>query len=112
MLLAAGADYVVQMDADFSHPPTAIRMMSLMADYDVVVGSRYVRGGELDERWGWWRRFSELVGQRSLVAPHPGPAARDITAGFKCWRRATLLGIGLQRVCARTATPSRSRWPI
>jgi dolichol-phosphate mannosyltransferase len=97
--LQMGADYIVQMDADFSHPSSAIpQMLALMPDYDVVVGSRYVEGGELDERWSWWRRFlswwANEVWSRTIL----GVQTRDITAGFKCWRRGTLLGIGLDRV--------------
>jgi dolichol-phosphate mannosyltransferase len=97
--LQMGADYIVQMDADFSHPSSAIpRMLALMPDCDVVVGSRYVEGGELDERWSWWRRFlswwANEVWSRTIL----GVRTHDITAGFKCWRRETLLGIGLDRV--------------
>lgn len=97
--IADSADYVVQMDADFSHPSEAIpTMISMMPDYDVVVGSRYVNGGQLDERWSWWRRFlswwaNEVWSRRIL-----GLTTHDITAGFKCWRRSTLTGIGLDRV--------------
>lgn len=99
--LSGGADFIIQMDADFSHPPTAIpEMLKLMAQYDVVIGSRYVSGGQLDERWSWWRRFlswwaNEVWARRILHLK-----TRDITAGFKCWRRAALLGIGLGRVRA------------
>jgi dolichol-phosphate mannosyltransferase len=97
--LAMDAECIVQMDADFSHPLSAIpNMLAAIADCDVVVGSRYVRGGQLDEHWSWWRRFlswwANEVWSRKLL----GLKAHDITAGFKCWRRATLLGIGLQRV--------------
>ena len=97
--LNMGAGYIVQMDADFSHPPPAIlTMLAVIQECDVVVGSRYVPGGELDERWGWWRRFlswwANEVWSRGLLRLQ----AHDITAGFKCWRRATLLGIGLDRV--------------
>ncbi len=97
--LAMSADAIVQMDADFSHPPDKIpEMLALLAKCDVVVGSRYVPGGQLDERWSWWRRFlswwaNEVWARRILHIQ-----TRDITAGFKCWRRATLLGIGLERV--------------
>jgi dolichol-phosphate mannosyltransferase len=97
--LENGADYVIQMDADFSHPPEAIRtMLDLIREYDVVVGSRYVQGGKLDERWSWWRRFlswwaNEVWSRRIL-----GLRTRDITAGYKCWRRGALTGIGLDRV--------------
>jgi dolichol-phosphate mannosyltransferase len=97
--LALGADLIIQMDADFSHPPAAIpTLLAVIRDYDVVVGSRYVSGGRLDEHWSWWRRFlswwaNEIWSRRLLNLQ-----TRDITAGFKCWRRATLLGIGLDRV--------------
>jgi dolichol-phosphate mannosyltransferase len=99
LALALGADYIVQMDADFSHPADAIpRMLALIADYDVVVGSRYVEGGELDERWSWWRRFLSWWANEVWSRFFLGLRARDITAGFKCWRAATLRGIGLGRV--------------
>src|SRR5512139_1788544 len=50
--MKCGADYIIQMDADFSHSPSYIpQMLEKIRDYDVVVGSRYVSGGELDERW-------------------------------------------------------------
>jgi dolichol-phosphate mannosyltransferase len=97
--LDQGADFVIQMDADFSHSPDVIPvMLREIQNFDVVVGSRYVRGGELDERWGWWRRFlswwaNEVWSRRILHL-----RTRDITAGFKCWRRSTLLGIGLDRI--------------
>jgi dolichol-phosphate mannosyltransferase len=97
--LEMGASYIFQMDADFSHPPTAIpTMLAAIQTCDVVVGSRYIVGGELDERWSWWRRFlswwANEVWSRGLL----NLKVHDITAGFKCWRRATLLGIGLDRV--------------
>jgi dolichol-phosphate mannosyltransferase len=97
--LAMGADLIFQMDADFSHPPATIPvMLDAIKDCDVIVGSRYVSGGQLDEHWSWWRRFlswwANEVWSRKLL----GLKTHDITAGFKCWRRATLLGIGLERV--------------
>ena len=97
--LNEGADFIIQMDADFSHSPGVIpTMLREIEDCDVVVGSRYVRGGQLDEHWGWWRKFlswwANEVWSRSLLRLK----TNDITAGFKCWRRATLLGIGLQTV--------------
>ena len=56
--LERGADYIIQMDADFSHSPSYIPdMLEKISANDVIVGSRYVRGGELDERWGWGRWF-------------------------------------------------------
>jgi dolichol-phosphate mannosyltransferase len=98
--LADGADYVVQMDADFSHSPAYIAPMlgvMLATDAHVVIGSRYVPGGTLDEGWGagrrlmsWWANFYS----RAIL----GLRIRDMTAGFKLWRRAALLGIGLENI--------------
>lgn len=94
-----GADFVVQMDADFSHSPSYIpKMLAQIADYDVVVGSRYVGGGQLDERWSWWRWFlswwANSVWTRGILGVH----TKDATAGFKCWRRSALERIGLDRI--------------
>jgi dolichol-phosphate mannosyltransferase len=98
--LADGADYVVEMDADFSHPPEKLlEFRALMADYDVVVGSRYVQGGKLDDRWSPWRRFLSWGGNvyaRAIT----GLKVKDTTAGFKCFRASALRGIDLSRVRA------------
>ncbi len=94
-----GADYVIQIDADFSHSPSYIpQMLERIKDYDVVVGSRYVGGGELDERWSWWRWllswWANVVWARVIL----GVRTKDATAGFKCWRRTALQRIGLERI--------------
>lgn len=94
-----GADYVIQMDADFSHSPSYIpKMLEQIKDHDVVVGSRYVGGGELDERWSWWRWllswWANVVWARVIL----GVRTKDATAGFKCWRRTALQRIGLERI--------------
>jgi len=97
---AAHTDYVVQMDADFSHSPDYIaQMLEVMraTDADVIVGSRYVPGGSLDAGWGWGRRFlswwANLYSRLIL-----GLRTRDMTAGFKLWRRSALLGMDLANV--------------
>jgi dolichol-phosphate mannosyltransferase len=97
--LDLGAQRIVQMDADFSHSPSYIpEMLDLLSEYDVVVGSRYVAGGQLDEDWGfgrfllsWW---ANSVYTRLILGTHQ----RDTTAGFKAWRAETLRGIGLDRI--------------
>jgi dolichol-phosphate mannosyltransferase len=96
--LRAGADVVVQMDCDFSHSPAYLPLfLDRLKEYDLVVGSRYVPGGELDQRWGKGRvllsAWANLYA-RSLL----GIQVRDATAGFKVWRRATLEGLGLERI--------------
>lgn len=98
--IADGAEFVVQMDADFSHSPDYIPAMLgviLSTGADVIIGSRYVPGGSLDEGWGWWRRFLSWwanLYSRSLL----GIRVRDMTAGFKLWRTAALQEIGLASI--------------
>lgn len=97
--LAQGADLVIQMDCDFSHSPSHIpEMLEKIRQVDVVVGSRYVSGGKLDERWetgryllSWW---ANAIYTRLLL----GLQVKDATAGFKCWRAAALRGIDLDRI--------------
>jgi dolichol-phosphate mannosyltransferase len=94
-----GASYVVQMDADFSHSPRyVVQFMECIHGVDVVVGSRYVAGGRLDDRWSWWRYFLSWWANSVYTRLILGLRVKDATAGFKCWRRATLEGIGLDRV--------------
>jgi dolichol-phosphate mannosyltransferase len=96
--LAGGAERVFEMDADFSHPVAAVPAMLALAErYDVVVGSRYVRGGSLDQRWSPLRRFVSRGGNvyARLVT---GLEVRDATAGFKCFRREALERVGLDAV--------------
>jgi dolichol-phosphate mannosyltransferase len=93
------ADRIVQMDADFSHSPSYIpQLVAATDEYDVAVGSRYVSGGSLDERWSWWRFFLSWWANSVYTRLILGVRVKDATAGFKCWRRATLEGIGLDRV--------------
>ncbi|MBN1660234.1 MAG: polyprenol monophosphomannose synthase [Anaerolineae bacterium] len=93
------ADFIVQMDADFSHSPACIpEFLAAIGDYDVVVGSRYVAGGRLDERWSWGRYLLSWWANSIYTRLILGLKVKDATAGFKCWRRATLEGIGLDRV--------------
>ncbi|MGD2040096.1 MAG: polyprenol monophosphomannose synthase [Anaerolineae bacterium] len=94
-----GADLVVQMDADFSHSPAYIpQFLEKIENYDVVIGSRYVSGGGTDERWSWWRYLLSWWANSVYTRLILGVKVKDATAGFKCWRRATLEGIGLDRV--------------
>jgi len=96
--LAGGAERVFEMDADFSHPVAAVPAMLALAErYDVVVGSRYVRGGSLDRRWSPLRRLVSRGGNvyARLVT---GLEVRDATAGFKCFRREALERVGLDAV--------------
>ena len=94
-----GGQYIIHMDADFSHPVSAIpQMLALIPDYDVIVGSRYVKGGRLDERWSWYRRLLSWWANSVWVRVILGTKTRDATAGFKCWTAKALQHIGLERI--------------
>jgi dolichol-phosphate mannosyltransferase len=90
--LASGADLVLEMDADFSHDPQDLpRLIEASADADLVLGSRYVRGGGVID-WGLFRRMLSRGG--SLYARIVlGVPVHDLTGGFKCFHRRTLEGI-------------------
>lgn len=96
--LAEGACFIAQMDADFSHPPEKlIPMLGLLESCDVALGSRYVPGGRLDDRWPFWRKalsgFGNFYARAILRLP-----LRDVTGGFRLWRREALENIPLDRV--------------
>jgi dolichol-phosphate mannosyltransferase len=99
--LAGGAEVVIQMDADWSHEPA--RLPDLIAPLaagtaDLVIGSRYVRGGEVVD-WGVGRRLISRGGSlfaRTIL----NLGASDLTGGFKAWRAATLAGIPFDGVHA------------
>ncbi len=96
-----GADVVIQMDADFSHDPKDLpRLIDALDDpaVDFVIGSRYVQGGRLDERWGAGRRLLSWFANRVWVDLILGIGVRDCTAGFRAWKRETLLGMGLETI--------------
>jgi dolichol-phosphate mannosyltransferase len=89
---------IAQMDADFSHSPTYLpHFLSLLTEADAVLGSRYIPGGKLDERWGKGRLFLSWFGNfyaRSIL----GLKLRDVTGGFRVWRSETLQGMPLEKV--------------
>jgi dolichol-phosphate mannosyltransferase len=96
--LARPYAYVVEMDADWSHPPRYLPELLDRAEAgaDLVLGSRYVPGGGT-VNWGWLRRFISQGG--SLYARVVlGLAVRDLTGGFKCFRRRVLESIDLAAV--------------
>jgi dolichol-phosphate mannosyltransferase len=97
--LEQGADRVIQMDADFSHAPQdVLRMLEAIGDYDVVVGSRYVKGGRTDEHWGWGRWFLSWWANSVWVRLILGMHTKDATAGFKCWRADALRRLDLSSI--------------
>ncbi len=99
--LDAGADYIVQMDADLSHQPEYIpKFVDALEESDVVVGSRYVSGGGVDEHWGVMRRLISSGGNWGIRAV-TGVKIKDATGGFKAFRQSVLRSIDFSQIrCA------------
>jgi dolichol-phosphate mannosyltransferase len=97
--LAQGADLVLEMDSDFSHDPSDLpRLIAAASAADLVLGSRYVPGGGVED-WGVVRRTLSYGGclyARALL----GIPVRDLTGGFKCFHRRVLENIDLNGVHA------------
>jgi dolichol-phosphate mannosyltransferase len=99
--LAGEARTVVQMDADWSHDPAVLPALLApitTGSADLVIGSRYVRGGRVED-WGIGRRLISRLGSlfaRIVLSLRP----HDLTGGFKAWRASTLAGIEFDGVHA------------
>lgn len=98
LALATDTDAIAQMDADFSHEPERLlEMAEMLKNRDVVLGSRYVPGGRVDANWPRWRKALSAFGNfyaRTIL----GFKLRDVTTGYRLWRRETLEGMPLNRI--------------
>ena len=98
--LADGAELVLELDCDFSHDPADVpRLLQASEGADLVLGSRYVRGGGT-QNWGLLRRAISRWGSlyaQVLLGLH----VRDLTGGFKCYRREVLETIDLDAIRSR-----------
>jgi dolichol-phosphate mannosyltransferase len=97
--LDTDADVICQMDADLSHQPAHLRaMLEGMAHADLVIGSRYVPGGRI-ENWPLRRKLLS-AGANAYVRAICSIPVRDCTSGFRCWRRDALASLPLHRIDA------------
>ena len=98
--LEDGAELILEMDCDFSHDPADVpRLIAATEEADLALGSRYVRGGSIGN-WGLVRRAVSAGGSlyaRLLL----GVGVRDLTGGFKCYRRVVLETIDLDAISSR-----------
>ncbi len=95
--LESGAELVMEMDSDFSHDPGDVpRLIAAAADADLVLGSRYVAGGGVTD-WGRFR-LALSRGGSAYARVLLGMEVRDLTGGFKCFRREVLDAIALDQI--------------
>jgi dolichol-phosphate mannosyltransferase len=98
--LAEGYDYVFEMDCDFSHDPSALpRFLTEIPSADLVIGSRYVKGGSTPD-WSLKRKAISRLGNlisRTLLRLR----THDTTGGYRCYRRELLETIPWYDICAR-----------
>ena len=97
--MSLGADLLIQMDADFSHQPKYLpEMIEAIKNNDLVIGSRFVKGGGVDESWGWIRKLLSVWANRIYTPTILRIPVYDATGGFRVWRRETLIGLDLDRI--------------
>jgi len=98
--LAAGADRILEMDSDFSHDPADLpRLLAATEAADLAIGSRYVSGGGVEN----WSKLRQAIsrGGSTYARAVLGLPIRDLTGGFKCFRREVLEAIDLEAIASR-----------
>jgi dolichol-phosphate mannosyltransferase len=97
-LFGKNVDAIAHLDCDFSHDPAVlVEMNRLLENCDVVFGSRYIKGGSTDVKWPFWRKALSAWGNfyaRGIL----GLPIRDVTGGYRMWRKETLQGLPLEQV--------------
>src|SRR5262249_61880714 len=94
-------DYLLNLDADFSHDPSYIpQLLKGMADHDVMIGSRYVPGGGAEGGFTLKRRLMS-AGINGYARLMLGLSSRDNSGAFRCYRVSKLVELDLDRVRSR-----------
>jgi dolichol-phosphate mannosyltransferase len=93
-------DYILHMDCDFSHQPKYVPQLitELEKGCDMVLGSRYVQGGGVEETWSPYRKLLSWFANRVYVNAFLDMHIKDATGGFRIWRKETLIGLDLERI--------------
>lgn len=98
LLTESDTQAIVQMDADFSHNPSAlVDMVKKLKSCDMVLGSRYVEGGSVDKDWPRWRKLLSAFGN-SYARTILRLPFHDVTTGYRLWKRETLLQIPFEKI--------------
>lgn len=96
--LKRGFDFVFEMDADFSHSPRYLPIfLEKIKNYDLIIGSRYIKGGQIVGNWPIERRLlSHLANIYARLLT--GIPLKDLTSGFKCFRKEVLQSIDFENI--------------
>jgi dolichol-phosphate mannosyltransferase len=96
--LKRGFDFVFEMDADFSHSPRYLPIfLERIKDYDLIIGSRYIKGGQIARNLSRERKFlSHLANIYARLLT--GIPLKDLTSGFKCFRKEVLQSIDFEHI--------------
>lgn len=95
--LAQNMDFIIQMDADFSHDPKYLQdLLKEAENFDVVIGSRYIDGGRVDN-WPFWRLLLSRLAN-IYVKLITGMPIEDATSGFKCIKTLAIRAIDLDKI--------------
>ena len=95
--LKEGYDYIIQMDADFSHDPKHLpELLKAVESHDVVIGSRLISGGKILGRNPYRNFVTKLANAyiRAVLGLH----VQDCTSGYRCYRRSVLASLGLDKM--------------
>lgn len=96
-----GAERIIQMDADFSHQPKYIpELLKMAQNHDIVVGSRYIKGGSVDEKWGPIRKLLSWWANRIYTPTILNIPVSDATGGFRIYHRDVMIGMDVDQVRA------------
>ncbi len=99
--LSLGADLIIQMDADFSHQPKYIpQLLARVHEADLVIGSRYVQGGSVDESWSALRKLLSWWANRVYAPSILRLPVNDATGGFRVYRRECLSAMDFNEIRA------------
>ncbi|UYN91651.1 MAG: polyprenol monophosphomannose synthase [Anaerolineales bacterium] len=97
-VLRGDSQIIGQMDCDFSHPPDKLpELVAKLAESDLALGSRYIPGGSVDQKWPLWRKALSRWGNfyaRTIL----GLPVKDVTGAFRLWRRELLEKVPYQQV--------------
>ena len=97
--LSLGANYIIQMDTDFSHDPKYIpNMVQAAKDCDLVIASRYVKDGGVDVSWSFYRKALSWLANMVYTPMVLNFPVHDATSGYRLWKSQTLKQINLDKI--------------